>query len=221
MLHASVSGGARLMAAHCFRFSPNQALLKNIISDGLLGDVREISAGIGGPYRRASRREEFRTQRTLSGGGAVIDLGIHLIDLALWICGNEPAHVTCDLVVPEESEVESEAEIELTFPNGTRADLFASFSHVPDDTVIVRGTAGWATAPLYTPTELRLFSRRARVCERDGVQRMLLADESMFKLQIQHFRAGIESGTDFSITPDEMLAGIGCVERCYGTVVAV
>lgn len=221
MLSAATSSGARLMAAHCYRFSPNQQLLRSMVRDGVIGRVREISAGIGGQYRGEDRGRASRANKALSGGGAVIDLGIHVIDLVLSLVGEQPTDVSCDVVVPTGSDcdVETEAEIFMTFPGEISATLFATFTHVPDDTVLVRGTDGWIAAPLYTPTELSVFSRDARICRRDGAQRVLLQDTSMFRSQIEHFRMAVDRKAEFAVTAAEMLAGLRVVEQCYSTAV--
>ena len=52
--------------------------------------IREVRGAIGGPYEGTARRTDFRRQRRLSGGGVLLDLGIHLIDLAVWIVGEAP-----------------------------------------------------------------------------------------------------------------------------------
>lgn len=75
--------GKILMIAHQRRFSSQAQYLKKIISDGMLGDIYHVRAhwvrdqgipGMGGWF----------TNKKMSGGGALIDIGVHIIDLALW-----------------------------------------------------------------------------------------------------------------------------------------
>src|SRR5262245_25200951 len=87
MLDAGEEGDARFMAAHCARFAPNKRMLKRILDEGWLGRLEAISGGLGGPYEDSQRRTDFRRDRRLSGGGVLVDLGVHLIDLAIWIAG--------------------------------------------------------------------------------------------------------------------------------------
>ncbi len=93
ILATAARSGTRVMAAHCGRFNANAATLRELIADGALGRLREITGGIGGGYDPG--RTDFRRRRSLSGGGVLIDIGIHLIDLALWLTGDTPRAIDC------------------------------------------------------------------------------------------------------------------------------
>ena len=76
----------------CNRFGNNVNHVKKLIADGELGEVYHVYAsfrayrsipGIGGDF----------TRKAASGGGALIDWGVHYIDLLLYCCG-EPKPIT-------------------------------------------------------------------------------------------------------------------------------
>jgi len=213
MLDASARTGSRLMAGHCLRFSPNLGMLKQLVSADWLGPLTEISGGIGGGYDAG--RTDFRRQRRLSGGGVLVDLGIHLIDLAIWLAGEAPLSVRYDGHAADGWEVETDAEVALGFSSGARALLASSFTHPLEPALNVRGQDGWASAPLYRPGELSFFSRRARICERGGVQHIMLPDTTMYDRQIEHFCDAILTGKPFTVRPNEVRAAVDVVERCY------
>ena len=84
MLEASRKAGKALMVAHMLRFKPGMQFLKKLIQDGDLGEVYFVRAwwirrsgipGMGGWF----------TTKAQSGGGALIDIGVHILDLALWL----------------------------------------------------------------------------------------------------------------------------------------
>jgi predicted dehydrogenase len=220
MLAAAERSGARLMAAHCLRFSPNLAMLKGAIERGWLGPVRSMSAAIGGPYDAGAQRTDFRRQRRLSGGGVLIDLGIHLVDLAIWFAGEAPVDVAYDSSAGEGWEVEQDAEVALRFAHAGSASLTASFSRFMDSAFTVRGEAGWARAPLYQPTQLTLFSQHARICQKAGTMELAIPNANMYEQQIEHFCAAIRSGAPFRVRSEEVRASIDVVGRCYGMAVA-
>jgi len=71
------------------RFHPAFQKANELISSGALGDLMFIRAryGHGG---RVGYDREWRADPKLSGGGELMDQGVHLIDLASWFLGDFP-----------------------------------------------------------------------------------------------------------------------------------
>ena len=76
-----------LMVMRNNRYSPEAQFLKKFIEDGKMG---EIYAGRCGWQRRRGipGKGGWFTTKAQSGGGPLIDLGVHMIDLAMWLMGN-------------------------------------------------------------------------------------------------------------------------------------
>ena len=76
-----------LMVMRNNRYSPESQFLKKYIEDGKMG---EIYAGRCGWQRRRGipGKGGWFTTKEQSGGGPLIDLGVHMIDLAMWLMGN-------------------------------------------------------------------------------------------------------------------------------------
>lgn len=64
------------------RFRPESMLLKSIIKTGELGDLYFLKAAWA---REQSSREKWMLKKSESGGGVLLDLGIVLLDLAMWL----------------------------------------------------------------------------------------------------------------------------------------
>jgi len=86
MLAASQRAGKRLMINFSYRFSAQSRALKAQVDSGLFGDFyfgrtvwhrRRGMPGFGGWFGT----------KALAGGGPLIDLGVHRLDLALWLMG--------------------------------------------------------------------------------------------------------------------------------------
>jgi predicted dehydrogenase len=86
MLEVSRKTGKRLMINFSYRFTEQSMALKAQVDSGLLGDIyfartiwhrRRGMPGLGGWFGI----------KALSGGGPLIDLGVHRLDLALWLMG--------------------------------------------------------------------------------------------------------------------------------------
>lgn len=211
---AAERGRARVMAGHCLRFSPNLAVLRRVIKEGWLGTVERISAAIGAPYDAGAQRTDFRRQKRLAGGGALMDLGVHVLDLALWYLGQPADVLEFRSAAVEGWEVESDAEVAL---RAGSADVLvaASFTQFLENTFTVRGSEGWARASLYAPTQLDVFARGARICRRAGLQQLVLPDASMYDRQIAHFCDALATGGRFLVEPDEVRRTMDVIDACY------
>jgi predicted dehydrogenase len=143
MLQAGRKANRRLMINFSFRFSPQSRALKREVERGTLGD---IYYGRTMWMRRMGmpRFGGWFGQKALSGGGPLIDLGVHRLDLALWLMGYpKPVWVlsrTYDHLAREraarenaEFDVEDMAVALVTFENGSTLEIVASWaSHIKE-----------------------------------------------------------------------------------------
>jgi predicted dehydrogenase len=94
MADVAKASGKLLMTMRNNRFSREAKFAKQIIEQDKLG---ELYMGRCGWIRRRGipGRGGWFTTKELSGGGPLIDLGVHMIDLAIWLSGNpKPVSVT-------------------------------------------------------------------------------------------------------------------------------
>lgn len=70
------------------RFYPKSVILKSFIDSGKLG---EIFYGEAAFRRRAGNPGGWFANKSISGGGPLIDIGIHIIDLAIYMMGKPKA----------------------------------------------------------------------------------------------------------------------------------
>ena len=138
MLAAAERSGRRLMINFSFRFSAAAWPLKQEVESGLLGDIyfartqwlrRRGLPGFGGWFG----------QKALAGGGPLIDLGVHRLDLALWLMGYpQPVwvmgatynHIGKRLADEQQKafDVEDLAAAFVRFDNGATLELTASWA---------------------------------------------------------------------------------------------
>ncbi|MBE1442889.1 Gfo/Idh/MocA family protein [Paenibacillus sp. OAS669] len=94
MAQTARDSGKILMAMRNNRFRPSVQFLHKYITGGHAGD---IYTGRCGWVRRRGipGKGGWFTTKALSGGGPLIDLGVHFIDVAVWLMGNpRPVSVT-------------------------------------------------------------------------------------------------------------------------------
>ena len=87
MQAAAEKSGKHLMSMRNNRYVAASVFLKDYINQGNCG---ELYAGRCGWLRRRGIPGfgGIFTQKAISGGGPLIDLGVHMIDLAIWFMGN-------------------------------------------------------------------------------------------------------------------------------------
>jgi len=135
-----------------YRLTAAVEAIRPLIADGKLGRIHAVDLVFHNAY--GPDKPWFR-DRALAGGGCVMDLGVHLIDLALWLLGDaEPVGVSAHLfaggepVGPETEAVEDYALATLEFANGAVARLACSWwLHAGQEAVIAAdfyGTEGAA-----------------------------------------------------------------------------
>jgi len=87
VLAAAQRGGALVRAGYNHRYHPAMRQAHEIFQSGALGEPMFVRGryGHGG---RVGYEKEWRANPALSGGGELIDQGVHLIDLARWFLGD-------------------------------------------------------------------------------------------------------------------------------------
>ncbi|HXQ82329.1 MAG TPA: Gfo/Idh/MocA family oxidoreductase [Opitutaceae bacterium] len=83
---AAAAGNVRVRIGYNHRFHPGIMKAREIVDSGALGPLMFIRGRYGHGGRKGYDRE-WRADPKLSGGGELIDQGVHLIDLASWFLG--------------------------------------------------------------------------------------------------------------------------------------
>ncbi len=86
---AAATTGARVRLGYNHRYHPALQKARELVDAGTLGPLMFLRARYGHGGRRGYDRE-WRADPALSGGGELIDQGVHLIDLAGWFLGDFP-----------------------------------------------------------------------------------------------------------------------------------
>ncbi len=82
MIDCAKKNNKKLMVGMNLRYRPDSMLIRSLIDAGEIGIPFYIKCGW---IRKQSSSEKWFSRREEAGGGVILDLGIHLIDLALWL----------------------------------------------------------------------------------------------------------------------------------------
>jgi predicted dehydrogenase len=135
MLDAARTHGRRLMVEHGLRFLPvHEAAYRLLRRRDGVGRVHRLRGSIGhaGPEYWAGSRRTWLVDPRRSGGGALFDVGIHIMDLVCWLSGKRVRRVL-GLVARLEKRirVEDNASSLLEFHDGTIGAVDASWTTRP------------------------------------------------------------------------------------------
>ena len=86
---AAAQTGVRVRIGYNHRYHPSLQKAREYLQSGVLGPLMFLRARYGHGGRKGYDRE-WRADPALSGGGELIDQGVHLIDLAGWFLGDFP-----------------------------------------------------------------------------------------------------------------------------------
>ncbi len=169
--------GSRCMIGVTNRFRPETQRLKAIIERGDLG---EIYYGKTGWLRRrgipVGSSAGWFLDRKRAGGGALIDIGVHVLDLTWWLMGSPKpaaiAGVAYDHFIKGLSDVKADVEDFaaglIRFTNGASLAIEASWaSHIDHD----RGYSRILGTAAGLDMDLRALGERQPLCiytEKDG-----------------------------------------------------
>lgn len=148
MMEASRRGRAQLCIGHNRRFRQHIGLTKKLLDRGLIGEVTKVEAEEGSPSDWPRSQAYF--DPALSGGGALLDTGIHSIDLIRWLVGE------FEVVEYEgngtEERVESEAELRFHLANGAAGKISVSRTRTLMQRMTITGTEGALELGLWEPS---------------------------------------------------------------------
>ena len=243
MISAAEKAGKRLMFNFNNRARPESYAMMESLADGTVGTINSAQAkwirrtgipGFGGWF----------TNKSLSGGGAVIDL-LHMVDLAMYFMGYpEPAHVLANTFddfitnpqfkgpwgIPDKADgvndVESAAHGFVTFKTGQVLSLQVSWAEMikrEEVSVVFQGTKGGGKVERLFGSD-GLDDTAIDTCElyvqQDGKSvnqtiEVAQCEDMGRKRSAENFIAAIEGTEEPLNTPDQALVLMKVIDAIY------
>lgn len=213
MKSAAEKAGKLLMIGFVRRYGNDCDILKELSANDYFGDIYYAKATY---LRRNGSPGGWFSDKALSGGGPLIDLGVHVIDLARYVMGNPKpvsvygatfnklknrpgikkagGYISKDATVSDKFNVEDLAAALIRFDNGAVLSVEASFSlnlkNDKGDMEFFGTKAGAKLSP-----ELELFSETCGYMNNTQlVYPTALSFEGLFEKEIAHFLDCITDG---------------------------
>jgi myo-inositol 2-dehydrogenase/D-chiro-inositol 1-dehydrogenase len=222
----------RLMVGANYRYFPCVEKLKNNLDDGKIGDAVIASSELvlNGPISHSvvpTPVSEWWLNKEMAGGGALLDLGYHLIDLLSWMLGdlkvtysslgyklNLPIEDTAIIVLKSKDD-----NVTCTVNVGWFSkSIFPDFNF----RINIHGTAGFDSTDRYSPGNPRVYAAKAGML---NVLRKILHRKlhylsytyyySSFYTILDLFFQAVKNGTELPISLEKQLDVIEIVDSVY------
>ena len=154
LVDAARAAGVFAMEAMWTRYLPQTDVVRQLLADGTLGQVRVVTADFGGstPFDPASRSYDPGL-----AGGALLDLGVYPVSWAVFAMGIPSAVLATGELAP--TGVDQQAALVLTTEHGAQALLSTGLRSSTPSAATASGTEGRVEvdAPFWAPSGLRAF----------------------------------------------------------------
>jgi predicted dehydrogenase len=207
----------KLMVGMNHRFRPDTMILKSFIEGKELGKVFYTRVGW---LRKRSSDSSWFTQKEKSGGGVFIDLGIVMLDMALWMMGYpDVKRVSATHFKHKTRQVEDTSLVTLTLKNGSAMNIEVSWSMTLDDDIYycnVFGTDGSASLnPLRINKELHGNIVNVAPAKLDQSQNLF---KRSYENELKHFIGAVKGLHPIISTGEEAVQRMKIVDAVYRSV---
>ena len=143
MIKSCEENNVQLAIGYRLHYEPTHLEIKRLGQEKVFGQVRFIEASLG--YKTydtldkttiVDKKEDWRLNKKLSGGGPLMDLGVYCIQASRYILGEEPVSVTAQFGPTNNldrfSETEETISWQMEFPSGALANCNTSCGYNVD-----------------------------------------------------------------------------------------
>jgi len=210
------------------RFSAYHQKMKELISQGVIGDIVSMRGQLTCWYPEMPGN--WRQDRTKAGGGALMDMGIHCIDLLQYISGLNAKSVACFAGNQTFNySADDSAALLMKMDNGATAFVDANFN-IPDNAAKCRlefyGTKGSILAEgtisqvesgtvLLTTSDPDAAYNAQQNREDDSFRAVEVQTGNMYEKEITSFANAILNNTEPEITAKDAINVQTIVENAY------
>jgi len=215
MIAAAAEGKAVLAVGLDFRFFDSSLFVRNLLRDGLLGEIRgfDLRQGVIPRWPFAT---DFLLKKETAGGGVLADFGVHVLDLLLWWMGE---WTEVDYRDDAQGGLESDCEMTLGFRSGASGKVEISRTRNLRNTCVFEGERATLEVGVWDPDPeitLRIADREVALAgraRRPGGEGLDFTD--VFVRQIDDFAAAIREGREPFVPGSEGRRSLDLIDACY------
>lgn len=196
MVDAAEASDAVLMVNQSERFGPVYEKTKDLLDQGIVGPVHNVRSRFSHPGPEGwSPRSAWFTDAEASGGGALIDIGIHNADLVTHLFGDVTELMGYSDTLSMDADVEDTAVAVLRFGDGTLGTFETAWRTDPESIEMqIVGEEGVVYVDKIEGTI------RVEFADDSGVLEVPVPAESKYGGPIAHFVDSVLDGSEPTVT---------------------
>jgi predicted dehydrogenase len=205
--------GRMLAVGMVRRYFPATRVLRDLIRSGVIGEVRQFRCFEGGPFDWPVRSPSYFS-RNVSGGGVLMDIGVHALDLLGWWFGSCTSISYADDAM---GGVEAECRLTLEYAQVAGELRLSRLWHRPNRYEIdgTEGRLSWIVNEA-EQIELRRVDSpyHLHAMIQDGAQPASNFHQAVVD-QLRAVTATVAGGAAEIVQAGETLPVLSLIERCY------
>jgi predicted dehydrogenase len=216
MADAAKRAGKVLMYAMNNRFRSDARILRRFVERRELGNIFYAKTGWL-RYRTNRGGPEWYTNKKSAGGGVLMDLGVQMLDLSLWMLGNpEVVSVTATKYVTDpRSDVEDTLAAMLILEGGASLTLEVSWALLLEKNFAYLNVFGTEGAALLNPFRIHKELHGKLMNITPPVESTRNIYKQSYELELEHFLRCINQGERPMASPEEGLKVMRVIDAIY------
>ena len=213
ILAAAAAADRKVVVGNNHRFRSDVQQLRRFLEGGELGRVSGMRAG---QYQFRTAQQGWRNSKAEAGGGAFLEYGYPLVDLALWLSDfPEPVRITAHMDRERAGAVEDSMLVHLECVNGISYSFDVSWAYVGQEerlwfeVISTRGSA--RLSPLRVVKELN--GRPTNVSPTGAAARESVFLQS-YRAELTHFVSMLREESPYEV-PDDQLKVMRVMDAAY------
>ncbi len=217
MIDACRANSVLLMVCYYQRYNTRHQQIKALLDSGAIGQVTAVRMNFSDYFPPAP--EFWHHNPAISGGGPLMDLGTHCIDLLTYLCGPITAVTAMVDTLAAASPVEDTATLLLRLTNGAQAVITshwstANFAPQQSNGIEIFGTVGTIQA---APIQAKDSAGSLRLFTAAGVQDFSVAPGGVrpHVALLADFARSVATAGPSPISGEAGLANLAVIEAAY------
>lgn len=212
MIDACKANGVMLSVGYRLHFDPNTIKLMNLAKEKPYGNIKYVQSEAA--FIMGDRPNQWRLNKQLAGGGAVMDMGIYCIQAARYATGEEPVAIRAQEFktdLNKFNEVDETVTWQMEFPSGAYSNSTTSYNMRANRIYVsyAQGAALLEPGTKYTGIKGQIFKGQNPVEELE-VQSVVQQER-----QMDGFAHSVREGIPSIVPGEEGLRDLKVIDALY------